>query len=277
MGAAESGLRQDHAIILVKNLRQAVRDYRELGFHVVEGGALKGGASNALIPFADGTYLELFTVGSFLPLLAKCLRAIGRLDAMSKGRGEMERRFIPRFADGEGFIDCVLQAEELERHMERIRSRGLDIAGPVEGSRRQADGTTLTFQWGIPHARFPFLISDITPRSLRVPVQEASKHANGAAGIKEVMMVVRDLEEGKAQYAGLLGVEGEGIGPFRHRFAVGPTDLVLVSPGESADVRKHLERRGEGLFAVGLCTGHGAYAGEMDLSLTKQARISLMV
>ena len=50
----------DHVVILVKNLDQAVADYTQLGFNVVPGGEHTDGAThNALVAFADGSYLEL--------------------------------------------------------------------------------------------------------------------------------------------------------------------------------------------------------------------------
>src|SRR5690349_16737047 len=50
----------DHVVILVQDLDTASADYTDLGFTVVPGGEHTGGAThNALIAFADGTYLEL--------------------------------------------------------------------------------------------------------------------------------------------------------------------------------------------------------------------------
>ena len=49
----------DHLVIVVKDLDQATRDYRELGFNVVAGGQHPVGSHNALIAFEDGSYLEI--------------------------------------------------------------------------------------------------------------------------------------------------------------------------------------------------------------------------
>lgn len=268
-------LRFDHVIILVRDLRQAVRRYQELGFHVVQGGKLKGGAQNAVIPFADGTYLELFSVGGFVLTLAKMLRTVGKLDAMAKGRGPMETRFIPHFARGEGIADYALHTDGLERQLELVRERKLDIAGPIDGSRLQADGTTLAFQWGLPHAHLPFLIADITPRNLRVPMEEAGKHTNGSMGIQELVMAVRDLQEATKHYSDLLGMEEEAVGSCRTKFSLGQTDLILVGAAESNEVRNHLDKYGASPFAIGLYTNDKARVGELDLSHTSRARISL--
>lgn len=276
MTGENAKLRFDHAIILVKNLKKAVRNYQQLGFHVVMGGELKGGAQNAVIPFEDGTYLELFSVGGFLLMLAKMFKTIDKLDVMTKGRGPMETRFIPHFAKGEGIIEYALFTEDLEKQLDLIRKRGVDISGPIEGSRVQADGTKLEFQWGLSHPHLPFLITDRTSRSLRVPLEEAGKHENGSIGIKELIMAVRDVQEASKQYSDLLGVEWENIGPCKNKFSLGSTDIILVGPGESKDVQKYLGKYGERPFAIGLRTNDKTRSGEMNLSLAGEARIHLM-
>ena len=48
----------DHLVIMVRDLGAAIRDYSELGFTVVPGGSHPTGTHNALIAFADGSYLE---------------------------------------------------------------------------------------------------------------------------------------------------------------------------------------------------------------------------
>src|SRR6185312_4309015 len=55
--AAISGI--DHLPILFKELEPAILAYRDLGFTVVPGGAHPSDTHNALIAFADGSYLEL--------------------------------------------------------------------------------------------------------------------------------------------------------------------------------------------------------------------------
>jgi len=52
--------RLDHLVILVRDLDRAIRDYETLGFTVTPDGEHADGlTSNALIPFKDGSYLEL--------------------------------------------------------------------------------------------------------------------------------------------------------------------------------------------------------------------------
>jgi len=50
----------DHLVILLEELNEAVGGYEKLGFRVTPGGEHADGLTrNALVPFADGTYLEL--------------------------------------------------------------------------------------------------------------------------------------------------------------------------------------------------------------------------
>ena len=50
----------DHIVILVADLDRAQAEYAAAGFTVVPGGEHAGGLThNALVAFADGTYLEL--------------------------------------------------------------------------------------------------------------------------------------------------------------------------------------------------------------------------
>jgi hypothetical protein len=52
--------RLDHLVVLVRDLEGAIGDYGVLGFAVTPGGEHADGLTrNALIPFEDGSYLEL--------------------------------------------------------------------------------------------------------------------------------------------------------------------------------------------------------------------------
>jgi catechol 2,3-dioxygenase-like lactoylglutathione lyase family enzyme len=49
----------DHVVILVEDLDEGVRQYRDLGFTVTPGGKHPRFTHNALVSFDDGSYLEL--------------------------------------------------------------------------------------------------------------------------------------------------------------------------------------------------------------------------
>src|SRR5689334_10845523 len=141
--------RVDHIVILVKELEAAVRDYTELGFTVVPGGEHTGGAShNALVAFADGSYLELIAFK----------------------RGAPEHRWWRFAALGEGIIDFALLPDNIEEDIAAIHRRGLPFLGPEPGGRLRPDGQKLRWQIGSPTSPdLPFLCADVTPRELRVP------------------------------------------------------------------------------------------------------------
>ncbi|MDF2963609.1 MAG: hypothetical protein K0S39_5344 [Paenibacillus sp.] len=273
----ETNVRFDHAIILVKNLKKAVRNFRQLGFHVIEGGKLEGGARNAVIPFADGTYLELFSVGSMAVTLAVWLKRLGKLELMAAGRKPMEQRFITHFARGEGIADIAVLVEELEEQIAAVRSRGLDMEELLTGHRLQPDGRKLTFQWGLPDGDLPFFIKDVTPRAWRVPI-DGVKHKNGAAGIEEVVVAVENLEVSRARYAALFHAEAfAGNSPVTE-FSLGGTKLTLADGGSGADpdLRQHTARYGTSPFALKLRTSLASEAGSLDRFLTGNARIMLV-
>ena len=55
----------DHVVILVEDLDAGIRQYRDMGFTVVPGGKHPRFTHNALVSFADGSYLELIAFWDF--------------------------------------------------------------------------------------------------------------------------------------------------------------------------------------------------------------------
>ena len=233
--------RIDHLVILVQNLERASGDYRSLGFNVVPGGEHADGLThNALIPFQDGGYLEL----------------VAFLDPEDPRDNVWGWRSLA--GSGAGLIDYCLASDDLERDAENLREQGLSVAGPDEGGRRLPDGTGI--RWRV--ARFeqpgkvlPFLIEDLTDRSLRVPGAPATEHPNGKAGISGLTLAVPELPSS----ATLLGALVEGATrPSRPlaqpaSFKVGVQTLTLTAPESSTGpVQQRLETAGPGPLAVTL-------------------------
>ena len=236
----------DHLVILVKNLDTAITDYRALGFHVLPGGTHAEGAThNALVSFADGSYLEL----------------IAFLDH------RIPHRWAAPAKQGlEGFIDYALLPGSVPEVVAAARARGLDYQGPFDGGRIRPDGERLVWQTGLPASRdLPFLCGDVTARTLRVPGGDAHMHANGTRGVATLTVLVRDLDTSLARYAALLGPQVPdsvqpfslpGVGLRQALLPLGSATLALVSPDgdapEGAALRLHLEQRGEGLIGLTL-------------------------
>lgn len=256
----------DHVVIAVADLAQAIADYRALGFTVVPGGRHPGRTShNALVVFADGSYLEIIAWPE---------------------PGPAERWFNVLAKHGEGLMDFALLPRSVPEAIAKAKARGLSLDGPIDGGRVRPDGRELKWQTGR-QATFdlPFLCGDLTPRELRVPEGEVRRHANGVIGVESLSVAVHDLEASLARYRALLGPDGDGVGaPFvlggtGLRLAavrLGGTTIVLNSPsGEAgrepapaAFLRERLANRGERPCALSLRLAPGGAGVQFDPALT---------
>jgi catechol 2,3-dioxygenase-like lactoylglutathione lyase family enzyme len=227
----------DHLVILVRDLAQATADYTELGFAVTPGGTHADGAThNALVGFADGTYLELI---AFLdPELTQ------------------SHPWWPRLAQGEGLVDFALRSDDLAGDAERWRAQGLPVEGPQDGGRKRPDGQELRWRgvrFGV-QSVLPFAIEDVTPRELRVPGGEAAQHPNGVTGIAGLTVAVDAFDPAVQAYTALLGAPVPTLLAGVACFALG-NDWIAVATPEADDtdaLAPALARFGPAPFAVAL-------------------------
>ncbi|MFL5804016.1 MAG: VOC family protein [Roseiflexaceae bacterium] len=240
----------DHIVILVGDLDAASADYAALGFTVTPGGEHTGGEThNALVAFADDTYLELIAFKRTAP----------------------GHRWWRHGAAGGGLVDFALLPGAIEQDIAAARERGVAYTGPVAGGRLRLDGQQVSWQLGMPpSADLPFLCGDVTPRALRVPTGAARQHPNGVSGIAGLTVAVADLDASAARYRALLG--GDQAGPL---FTLGAATIELAGP-DSGGVRERLAARGEGIHALALRVDAAANAGPLDLGRTHGALIELV-
>src|SRR5574337_46476 len=141
----------DHLVVVVPDLQAASQRYAELGFTVVPGGRHPVGTHNALIAFADGSYIEL--IAFFEPSPA--------------------HRWWTPLRRGGGLVDFCMQTSDLQGDTEAFRQAGVHIEDPEPLTRVRPDGYTLRWVLSIPRGPHrgvaPFLIQDETPREERVP------------------------------------------------------------------------------------------------------------
>lgn len=244
----------DHIVIFVEDLRQVADDYAALGFQVVPGGVHAGGLThNALVPFSDGTYLELLAPTARWKL--GVLRLLGGtiLRGIFTRRLPILRRTIKRIRSGEGLLDFALACSPLSAILKLAETTG-GMDGPVSGGRVRPDGQRIAWQLAVPRIpALPFLIEDLTPRHLRVP--ENGSHPNGAAGIQIVSVVTAAFDRTVAQYQTLLGREPfDTVAPIpRSRaveFRLDNARIRLLAPtGPDHPLRTHLAR-GEGIYSL---------------------------
>lgn len=186
----------DHVILAVFDLEQASKTFSELGFTVVAGGQHAGGLThNSLIIFADHSYLELMA-----PIDRRLLD-----EPPPAGPGN----YLFIFEAGEGVAGYAFHTDDLDDQVRRIRRAGIEIADPESGGRRRPDGVELRWRTAMfSSMSTPFLLTDETPRELRVPASaEHTAHANGATGIAAIQTTVLKLAASTDRLARLLDVK----------------------------------------------------------------------
>ena len=170
----------DHIVLVVLDLDEAVRDHRGRGFIVQPGGEHVGGLShNALVGFADGSYLEIFAFHD-----------------IAKAHGK--HTWSPVAERGGGWADFALRSDDV---VSDAAKAGELLARPAErGGRTRPDGVRLAWRNARLVPPLPFLIEDLTPRPLRVPSGDATRHPNGVAGVANVVLGARDPDLVGARY-----------------------------------------------------------------------------
>lgn len=173
----------DHVVLVVPDLDRAVREHRARGFTVTPGGEHADGLThNALVAFADGSYLEI----------------IAFHDAGSEAA--KAHRWWPVADRGGGWADFALLSDDL---VADVYALGELVALPArEGGRRRPDGTALAWRSAVLAAPLPFLIQDVTPRELRVP--PAGTHSNGVTRIATVTVGARGEAVAERRYTRLI-------------------------------------------------------------------------
>lgn len=248
----------DHVVMVVENLDEATRSFTDLGFNVIEGGEHSFRKSrNVLITFQDGSYIEII---AFLE------------------DGPKDDPWWQLLQKGEGWVDWCLYTESIDP----LLAREIPGAkGPVDGGRITPDGDRIewkTVRFPIDEdVKLPFVIEDITERSLRIPGGAAAVHPNGVVGIHRVSTPVNDLDAASTRLANLLGQPVQAEFENRRSFALNAHTLDLFVPeSEEGNAAELLKLRGplphEVVFAVRSETGVDA-AGT---SIVHGARISFV-
>ena len=180
----------DHVVVVVDSLAGATEAFRAAGFTVTGGGRHDAvPTENALVAFADGSYLELLAARD--PDARVALRERRAGDGWAQYLHEasaVARRFLPTLAGPDGVADFCVRTAHLDRLAAESRRRGYAVTGPVDMGRERPDAEPLAWRLLFPGARWlPFVIQDRTPLEARIPsAPGARRHANGATGIARV-------------------------------------------------------------------------------------------
>jgi catechol 2,3-dioxygenase-like lactoylglutathione lyase family enzyme len=252
----------DHLVIAVSDLDAAIESYQCLGFRVVRGGRHQVGTHNALVPLADGVYLEL--IAFYEPSPA-------------------HRWWLP-LQRGGGLVDYCLRSDALLEDMDRFRRGGVSMEEPFPMVRTRPDGYEV--RWRLSTARegqrgvVPFLIEDETPRAERVPSD--TQHPNGVTGISSLTIAVDDVAAVRGWGASALPAPGRDVeradldaaGVAFPLTDSGPT-LEFVAPRHpTSPLAAWLQSRGPSPYAAALTT-LGAAPATLDATKLCGARLTL--
>ena len=249
----------DHVAIVVNDLESTIASYTRAGFTVVRGGKHPIGTHNALIAFADGTYLELIAF-------------------LKPNTGHPWQLALEK---GTGIVDFCMATDDLAADVESMRRAGTRIGNPSPLTRDRPDGYHLSWVQAIPAPPFngqvPFLIKDETPRDERVPRERS--HRNGATGIRTLVIAVDDPGTTSRYYARVLGrpgapVDRPDLEAAGVSFTIGPNEVqLLTSKTQDGPLAQRIRQRGQSPFDLVLASS--STATTLDPALLQGARIRL--
>ena len=199
----------DHVVLLAGDLGIAARRFEAAGLGVIPGGRHPAwGTENALIPLADGAYLELLAARD--PQLAARHRLWSRANGSLRAAGEYG-----------GF---ALESDDIEA--DSGRAGDLRLTRPQMGERPRPDGEVVRWRLAFTdRPDFPFLIQDFTPRSLRIPAPPGK--LNARMQLAGVVVTVADLTTSSHLYGALLATAVHPMADGRIGFTTGRGRIVL--------------------------------------------------
>jgi catechol 2,3-dioxygenase-like lactoylglutathione lyase family enzyme len=240
----------DHLIVAVRDLSAASQAYRRLGFDVRPGGRNPGnGTHNAIIRFGVD-YIELLSIEDVALALERAPR----------GR-ELQAYLEARTG---GAVGYVAQSDDIAEDVDRAARAGFaDIGRPIEMRRARPDGRELSWHLLIPGDRafrqpWPLLIQWHTADAERLAIEPPGRHENGALGLRELALAVRDLPAAMALYHDQLGLPVDRAGrsaalaASEARTRLGAVVVRLLAPDRDGPIAREIRDHGEGPFRVGL-------------------------
>jgi catechol 2,3-dioxygenase-like lactoylglutathione lyase family enzyme len=250
----------DHVVVLVDDLDSAVADYTALGFAVARGGRHPRGTHNALVGFADGSYLELLAF--YEPTSG--------------------HRWWATQQRGGGLVDFCMATDDLHADIAAFRKAGVQMSDVFPLSRQRPDGYMVRWVLSVPGDAFnravPFLIQDETPRDERLPSQR--RHPNGVTGVASLTCVTPDAA-GAGRWFG--GVVAQAAAPITRddldaagvRLKIGRHIVDYLTPRRpEGPLSEWLRVEGPSLYAATL-TVDGAGPAPLDASKLRRTRLTI--
>ncbi len=218
----------DHAIVGVRKLEAARRQWAKLGFTITPRGRHRGwGTANYCIMF-ETDYVEL----------------LGIVDP-EKFTNKLDRFLKLR----EGLMGLAFSADEAEAVSTALDAAAIGYKGPADLSRllEMPEGEVepafkLVYLNGATPGVSSFVCQHLTPELVWRP--EWTDHPNGAAGIDSMTVVVRSTGAAQAGWKTFLGRDAvTEIGEQEFSVKVGPTELRFLTEAAAGDALPELRRR----------------------------------
>ncbi|QOR67867.1 VOC family protein [Cytobacillus suaedae] len=139
----------DHIVHLTQNPDQAMEAFKKIGFQAFTGGNHPNwGTNNCLCYFQDLQYIEWIGI-----------KDIGV--AKNSDNLLIQQIFSDSTSSGEGFSQLAFRTDNMDELAKKLTSKQLKVIGPIPGSRKRSDGTTLN--WSMlfikdDECRYPFFI-----------------------------------------------------------------------------------------------------------------------
>jgi len=257
--------RFDHAVVAVQDIPAALEAYRALGFDVAAGGRHPSlGTQNAIIRFGLD-YIELLAVED---------------KAQARSRGPFGAELADILENSNGLVGFVLASSNLDEEAAGLVRVDQDAEGPFAMDRERPDGRRLAWRLVIPGGSpwrkpWPFLIEWETPDAERVKWDAPGDHANGAAGVAGIDLLVADIAAARIVYESAFGLRPAAIESSRVSYVLGGFRLSVGTPWNDEAARE-LAELGPGPFRLALRHRDAkADVIELPVDAALGARISL--
>lgn len=199
-----------HVLIKTYNFREAVKNFEKLGFGVTFGG-VPDKATNALIYFKNGTFLELYDskMGKWIdPAVPFLLKAAGLFDKM---RADRYKNYT---SSPEGINEYALDSvpkSDYRKNIAVLSGKGYGVSKSYAMKRTDPAGNEL--HWEVTFSadwRLPFFMSEYRPKIKRS--DREVNHENEVTGIRRLVVSADDFSYFKDRYDRLFGKAKEEDG-----------------------------------------------------------------
>jgi hypothetical protein len=204
----------------------------------------------AITSFPDGSYLELIA-----------------LQEHPDKKAVAEHYWSKQMLGNAGPTAWAVRSSDVAAEAARLSKAGIIVSTPSKSGRQRPDGKRLDWETARvgtePNGTFfPFLIRDFTPRDARA-FPNGKPTTTKFAGIRRVVIAVRDLEASVARFRqayGLPAPEEREDADFGARLAAFPdTPVILAAPRNGTSwLNQRLDQFGEGPCAFVLGGGRAA-------------------